>query len=365
MKTRVKDRAPASRQTRRRASAAVSVRLLAWYDAHARVLPWRARKGQTPDPYRVWLSEIMLQQTTVASVGPYFHAFTRKWPDIAALACARLEDVLAAWAGLGYYSRARNLHECAQAIMMDHGGVFPDDEATLRTLPGIGPYTAAAIAAIAFGRKATPVDGNIERVTARLFAITRKLPDAKVAIRAQAAKLTPELRAGDFAQALMDLGATICTPRAPHCGSCPLHDGCIAREKGIAADLPRRAVKAPTPQRHGAAFVAMTKDGRVLLRRRPTKGLLGGMMETPSTSFSATPLDDAIAHAPLTGKWAHRGKITHVFTHFRLTLDVYALEDASARSLEGLGTLVPPDELDRAGLATLFAKVISKARDSA
>jgi len=347
------------------ASAAVSAALLAWYDAHARVLPWRARKGEAPDPYRVWLSEIMLQQTTVATVGPYFRAFVTRWPDVRALAAAPVEEVLAAWAGLGYYSRARNLHACAREVVARHGGAFPDDEARLRALPGIGPYTAAAIAAIAFGNKATPVDGNIERVVARLQAITKPLPAAKVSIRNAAARLTTESRAGDFAQAMMDLGATICTPRAPKCSLCPLANSCRARKAGIAEELPRRAPKAKTPARYGASFVAITKDDRILLRRRPAKGLLGAMMETPSTAFESVPPENALTHAPVKGAWQARGAVTHVFTHFRLTLDVYVLKGASARALAPFGELVAVDALDRAGLATLFAKVIRKARDAA
>lgn len=365
MKKKAEKPAAASRQSGRRASGTISSRLLAWYDAHARVLPWRAKPGKPSDPYRVWLSEIMLQQTTVAAVGPYFRAFVTRWPDVRALAAAPVEEVLAAWAGLGYYSRARNLHACARKVVADHDGSFPQDETALRALPGIGPYTAAAIAAIAFGKKATPVDGNIERVVARLFAITKKLPEAKAPIRTEAARLTPELRAGDFAQAIMDLGATTCTPRTPKCSLCPLAKSCRARKEGIAETLPRRAAKARTPSRFGASFVAITKDDRILLRRRAAKGLLGGMMETPSTAFAAVPPADALAHAPVKGAWQARGAITHVFTHFRLTLDVYVLKGASARALTPLGELVEAAALDRAGLATLFAKVIRKARDTA
>ncbi len=222
---------------------AVSAPLLRWYDRHRRVLPWRALPGEAADPYKVWLSEIMLQQTTVAAVGPYFQAFLARWPTVRDLAAAPIEELLAAWAGLGYYARARNLHKCAEAIVRDHGGRFPDSEDGLRALPGIGGYTAGAIAAIAFDRKAAAVDGNVERVVARLFAVTTPLPAAKPALRALTAELVPDRRAGDFAQAMMDLGATICTPRKPACVLCPLNEGCEARRLGIAADLPKRAEK--------------------------------------------------------------------------------------------------------------------------
>ncbi|MGB6907115.1 MAG: A/G-specific adenine glycosylase, partial [Methyloceanibacter sp.] len=259
--------------------------LLAWYERARRDLPWRAAPGVTPDPYAVWLSEIMLQQTTVKAVAPRYADFLRRWPDVNALARAELDEVLAVWAGLGYYARARNLHACARAVVERFGGRLPETEAELRTLPGIGGYTAAAIAAIAFGRSATPVDGNIERVVARLFAVTTPLPAAKPEIKALAQSLTPLSRAGDFAQALMDLGTMICTPRRPACGLCPLRPGCAGLAQGLAEVLPYRGEKAERPLRRGAAFVVLRQDGAVLLRQRPLKGLLGGMLEPPSSPW--------------------------------------------------------------------------------
>jgi A/G-specific adenine glycosylase len=260
--------------------------LLAWYDRHARTLPWRVlpddrANGEITDPYRVWLSEIMLQQTTVQAVKPYFEAFTRRWPDVRALAEAHEEDVMKAWAGLGYYSRARNLKACAETVARDHGGVFPDTEAGLLALPGIGPYTAAAIAAIAFDRPAAVVDGNVERVISRLRAIETPLPAAKPEIRAATAELVPDDRPGDFAQATMDLGASLCSPKRPACALCPWVEACAAHLAGIAETLPKKAPKQAKPTRRGMAFVVTREDGAVLLRRRPPKGLLGGMSEPP------------------------------------------------------------------------------------
>ena len=260
--------------------------LLAWYDRHARKLPWRVgpkerARGVQPDPYRVWLSEIMLQQTTVAAVKPYFDAFIARWPDVAALATAPREEVMKTWAGLGYYARARNLHACAEAVMRDHGGRFPETAAGLKALPGIGEYTAAAVAAIAFDEPVAVVDGNIERVIARLFAIDTPLPAAKKEIRARQQEMTPQARAGDYAQAMMDLGAAICTPKRPACALCPLVEACVAHARGEEETYPVKAEKAVRPTRHGLAFVAIRADGAVLLRRRPDKGLLGGMAEVP------------------------------------------------------------------------------------
>jgi len=301
-------------------------RLLAWYDRERRDLPWRYGPGETPDPYRVWLSEIMLQQTTVTAVVPYFLAFVKRWPTVERLAKAPLDDVLAAWAGLGYYSRARNLHACARTIVAQHGGRLPASEPELRALPGIGPYTAAAIAAIAFGARASPVDGNIERVVARLFAVETPLPAAKPELKRLAATLTPERRAGDFAQAMMDLGARVCTPRRPSCLVCPLQGGCAGRELGLEATLPVRAQKAERPVRYGVAFLALREDGHVLLRRRPEAGLLGGMLEVPSTAWADSWIsaEDALRAAPLRGEWwPVVGSISHTFTHFRLELMAY------------------------------------------
>ena len=267
-------------------------RLLAWYDRHRRTLPWRAPAGRRADPYVVWLSEIMLQQTTVATVGDYFRRFVERWPTIEALAAAPIDEVLSAWAGLGYYARARNLHACALAVAGPHGGRFPTEEAALLALPGIGAYTAAAIRAIAFDQPASAVDGNVERVIARLFAIETPLPDAKTEIKARAARLVPAERAGDYAQAMMDLGATVCTPRNPRCVICPLMANCKARKLGLAEDLPRRAPKALKPTRRGLAFVLARKDGAILLRKRPPKGLLGGMDEVPSSPWREGKLVD-------------------------------------------------------------------------
>lgn len=306
--------------------------LLAWYDRHRRVLPWRALPGEAADPYRVWLSEIMLQQTGVKTVAPYFGKFVARWPDIAALAQASLEDVLRMWAGLGYYSRARNLHACAVVVWRDHGGIFPDDEAGLLSLPGIGPYTAAAIAAIAFNRHTMPVDGNIERVTSRLFAVEEPLPQAKPLIQKLATSLLLEAkgslgRAGDSAQALMDLGATICTPARPACALCPLHAGCAARSRGDQEMFPRKAPKKAGDLRRGAAFI-VTRGEELLVRDRPAKGLLGGMVEVPGSTWEAGQDDaTALGQAPVlkgASSWRRRlGVVTHVFTHFPLEVVVY------------------------------------------
>jgi A/G-specific adenine glycosylase len=273
--------------------------LLAWYDRHRRDLPWRAAPGLTMDPYRVWLSEIMLQQTTVKAVGPYYARFLARFPTIVALAQAELDDVLKLWAGLGYYARARNLHGCARMVVERHNGHFPDSEAALRELPGIGDYTAAAIAAIAFDKPAAPVDGNIERVVARLHAVEQELPGAKPRIRQLAAALTPLRRAGDFAQAMMDLGSTICTPKQPACALCPWTDACAARKRGDAETFPRKAPKSSGKLRRGAAFVVVRADGRVLLRTRAARGLLGGMTEVPNSVWTHDfDEDTALDHAP-------------------------------------------------------------------
>jgi A/G-specific adenine glycosylase len=300
--------------------------LLEWWDRERRDLPWRTPPGRAPDAYRIWLSEIMLQQTTVKAVIPYYQRFLARWPTVEALAAAPLEEVLAAWAGLGYYSRARNLHKCARMIAEAHAGRFPTTSAALVRLPGVGPYTAAAIAAIAFGEPATPVDGNIERVVARLFAVKEPLPAAKPTLRRLAGRLAPSTRAGDFAQALMDLGAGLCTPKRPSCLVCPLQGHCAAHAEGLAAHLPLKPSKADRPLRVGLAFVALREDGTVLLRRRPEAGLLGGMLEVPSTAWSDAlpPLAQALRAAPVHGQWwAVPGSVAHTFTHFRLELIVY------------------------------------------
>lgn len=346
-------------------SDSVADRLLAWYDRHRRSLPWRADPGVAADPYKVWLSEIMLQQTTVASAGPYFRRFLDRWPTIHDLAAAPLDDVLHGWQGLGYYARARNMHRCAQTIVADHGGRFPDTEEALLRLPGIGAYTAAAVAAIAFGRPATVVDGNVERVVARLDAIGTPLPQAKPEIRAAAARLTPQHRPGDYAQAMMDLGATVCTPRAPRCMVCPLEDVCTARRQGIAAELPRRAARAVRPVRLGAAFWLRRPDGAVLLRRRAEKGLLGGMMEVPSTAWRLEPWDEAEAAAqaplPLDAWRPLAGAVRHVFTHFELQLTVLAARVPADAAPPAAGLWVPVAHLGDHALPSLMKKVVRHA----
>jgi A/G-specific adenine glycosylase len=340
--------------------------LLQWYDRHRRMLPWRAPKGERANPYRVWLSEIMLQQTTVKAVAPYYARFLARFPTVAHLAAAPLDDVLKLWAGLGYYARARNLHACAKAVVEQHGGQFPDSEEALRALPGIGGYTAAAIAAIAFGRRASPVDGNIERVIARLFAVTEDLPGAKPRIRALAEALTPGRRAGDFAQGLMDLGATICTPKNPACVLCPWMDACAGRARGDQDSFPRKAEKKTGALRRGAAFVALRADGCVLTRSRPEKGLLGGMTEVPTTAWTRD-FDEAtaLADVPLRARWRRvPGIVTHTFTHFPLELTVHAAKVSNAvRTPDGM-RWVPLDRLAGEALPNLMRKVVAHALGS-
>ena len=334
--------------------------LLAWYDMHARVLPWRAPPGAPPpDPYRVWLSEIMLQQTTVATVRPHFETFIARWPDVASLAAAAEAEVMAAWAGLGYYSRARNLIACARTVATEHGGRFPDTEAGLRTLPGIGGYTAAAIAAIAFGRRAVVVDGNIERVVARLFAIAEPLPGAKPSIYAHTDAITPDARAGDFAQAMMDLASAICRPRDPQCLLCPLRADCRAPALGTPEAFPVRAPKRVKPQRYGTIFW-LEREGAVLLVRRPPRGLLGGMRALPSGPWAdQTPQLDG---APAAADWRLLDKrVSHVFTHFRLELAL-AVADTREHAAAADGEWWPIAELDSAGLPTVFAKAAQAIR---
>jgi len=341
------------------------IALLAWYDRHRRRLPWRAAPGEISDPYRVWLSEIMLQQTTVKAVGPYFEKFVARWPEVTALGNASQDDVLRMWAGLGYYSRARNLHACAVAVTRQHGGVFPDTEEGLRALPGIGPYTAAAIAAIAFDRHTMPVDGNIERVVSRLFAVEEELPQAKPLIQQMAATLLANSRAGDSAQALMDLGASICTPKKPACSLCPLNEDCTARALGTQETFPRKAPKKSGSLRRGAAFV-ITRGDELLVRSRPEKGLLGGMTEVPGSDWLPGQ-EDATAkqQAPdLKGlsRWQRKvGVVTHVFTHFPLELVVYTAK-AAARTRPPAGMRwVPISTLADEALPNLMRKVIAHA----
>jgi A/G-specific adenine glycosylase len=331
-----------------RDAGAMGADLLAWYDRHARVMPWRTgpadrAAGVRPDPYRVWLSEVMLQQTTVAAVRAYFRRFTDRWPDVQALAGAGDADVMAEWAGLGYYARARNLLACARAVVSQHGGQFPHTCDGLRTLPGVGPYTAAAIAAIAFDEPATVVDGNVERVMARLYAVESPLPAAKPELNRLAASLTPPLRPGDHAQAVMDLGATICTPRRPACALCPWAGDCLARQQGIQNDLPRKVAKAAKPTRHGRVWIARRDDGAWLLERRPTKGLLGGMLGWPGTAWDIRG-GAAIAEPPVVADWqTANGTVRHTFTHFDLHLDVeIAHAGTDAHPLRG-HFLAPPD----------------------
>ncbi|WP_067736588.1 A/G-specific adenine glycosylase [Novosphingobium naphthalenivorans] len=333
--------------------------LLAWYDAHARALPWRAPPGApAPDPYRVWLSEVMLQQTTVAAVKDYFAAFTARWPAIHDLAAAGDEAVMAAWAGLGYYARARNLLACAREVAA-RGGQFPDTEEELRALPGLGAYTAAAVAAIAFGRRAVVVDANVERVVARLFAIGEALPGARTAIREKADAITPDVRSGDFAQAMMDLGATICTSRSPRCLLCPLSAHCEARAMGEPDRFPVKAPKKAKPARRGQAYW-IEREERVWLVRRPGKGMLGGMRALPDDGWSARA--DGCGEGPLAGPWESAGKVTHTFTHFGLDLHLAVYLGADwTRLPPGEGEWWPLDRLGEAGLPTLFAKAAQLA----
>lgn len=337
--------------------------LLAWYDRHRRRLPWRALPGEPVDPYRVWLSEIMLQQTTVKAVAPYFAAFLARWPTVDGLAAAPVEEVMKAWAGLGYYSRARNLHACAIAVARDHGGRFPADLAGLRALPGIGDYTAAAVGAIAFDLPAAVVDGNVERVMTRLEAVDDPLPGAKPLIRALVADMLDPARPGDFAQAMMDLGATICTPRKPACALCPLRPVCTAAAEGTQETYPRKAPKRTGALRRGAAFVVVRSDGALLVGTRPPKGLLGGMTEVPGTAWAAD-FDEgsALAAAPLPLPFRRLpGAVTHVFTHFPLELAVFRAEvPAGTPPAPGLAWL-SAEEIAGAAFPTVMRKVIAHA----
>ena len=338
-------------------SSVIAERLLAWYDANARSLPWRSPPGaNAADPYRVWLSEIMLQQTTVATVRPRFESFVARWPTVESLAAASDADLMAAWAGLGYYARARNLIACARAVVSEHGGRFPDTEAGLRALPGIGDYTAAAIAAIAFGRRAVAVDANVARVVTRLEAIAAPLPGAMPLIRIAADAMTPETRAGDFAQAMMDLGTAICTSRSPRCLLCPLMTECRAQAEGDPARYPFKAAKAARPHRYGTVFWA-ERDGAVLLVRRPDSGLLGGMRALPTGPWSDTP--PGLADAPLDAAWRMLPEtVEHGFTHFTLQLAL-AVGETQGHSK---GEWWPVADIESAGLPTVFAKAAMTIR---
>jgi A/G-specific adenine glycosylase len=333
--------------------------LLDWYGINARRLPWRARGRRRPDPYRVWLSEIMLQQTTVTAVIPYYVAFLKRWPNVQALAAASLDDILHAWQGLGYYARARNLHACARQVVAEHFGRFPESEAALRDLPGVGSYTAAAIAAIVFDEPATVVDGNVIRVISRLFAIETPLPAGRDEIAAAAAVLAPTERPGDYAQAIMDLGATVCTPRAPECPACPWRRVCRGRAQGRAHDLPRRDAKSARPTRYAVAFWAERSDGTVLLRRRPPSGLLGGMMEVPSTPWRATPWrpGGASKHQPLSAVWRPLpGVVEHTFTHFHLKMTVVRARPGR-RNAGGAAVWCAPADFAGQALPSVMKKI--------
>lgn len=334
----------------------IAATLLHWYDANARDLPWRARPGaNAADPYRVWLSEVMLQQTQVATVIPYFEKFTARWPDFAAMAAAEDGDVMSAWAGLGYYARARNMLACARTVAANG---LPDSEAGLRALPGVGDYTAAAIASIAFGRRAVVVDGNVERVVARLFAVSDPLPGAKPRIKALADSITPDARAGDFAQAMMDLGSGICTPKSPKCLLCPLRPECKGFATGEPTAFPVKVKKAASPTRYGTMFWA-ERDGQVLLVRRPATGLLGGMRALPTGPWTDAP--PGLEGAPVAAEWRMLGTgVTHVFTHFRLEC---ALAVATIGAQEAVqGEWWPVAEIESAGLPTVFAKAAREFR---
>jgi A/G-specific adenine glycosylase len=348
----------ASRRSTLKTPATPAALLLAWYDAHGRDLAWRKKGGAPANPYHVWLSEIMLQQTTVAAVRPYFHKFLEKWPRVQDLGRASSDEVMAAWAGLGYYARARNLHACAKAVAALPGAKFPDTELGLRALPGIGPYTAAAIAAIAFGRKAAVVDGNIERVISRVRRIETPLPAAKAEITEIVAELTPPDRPGDFAQAMMDLGATVCTPRNPKCPACPWSPICAVAGAPEAETYPRKKPKPARPLRRGSAFVVISQDRQILLRRRPEKGLLGGMYEPPGTVWGAS--FGTEADAPVPARYQKlAGTVRHAFTHFELELDVYLAEVVAA--VPGNDVWAPLDRLNEFALPNVMRKVLTHA----
>ena len=351
----------ATRTSARRLASA----LLRWYARHARALPWREPPGaKSPDPYRVWLSEVMLQQTTVATVRLRYARFLARWPTLDSLAAAPIEDVLAEWAGLGYYARARNLHACARIVAAEHRGRFPDSEAGLRALPGLGDYTAGAVAAIAFGRKVAAVDGNVERVIARLDAIATPLPAARAAIRARVASLVPPGRPGDFAQALMDLGATICTPRAPSCLLCPWRAACRGFASGEPERYPVKPAKRARAMRHGVAFVLTRSDGAVWLTRRESSGLLGGMRQVPTTAWTATPPTAAAIRvaSPAGASWRKLpDPVRHGFTHLDLALEIRVARLANGGRPRGDGAWWPRAGLAQAGLPTLMRKVLDAA----
>ena len=335
--------------------------LLEWYDRNARTMPWRVsptdrKSGMAPDPYRVWLSEVMLQQTTVAAVKDYFARFTLKWPTVAHLAAAADEDVMAEWAGLGYYARARNLLKCARTVQSAHNGVFPNTYDALLKLPGIGPYTAAAISSIAYDQPETVLDGNVERVMARIFDIHEPLPGSKPALKACAAGLTPAKRPGDYAQAVMDLGATICTPKSPACGICPWRTPCAARLAGTAPDLPKKTPKKLKPTRYGFAYVARSTNGDWLMERRPDKGLLGGMLGWPGSEWGDTP----VATPPFDADWQDCGaEVRHTFTHFHLILKVFVAPLSTNFVPSASQTIIEKHRFDPGDLPTVMRKVFN------
>lgn len=340
----------------------ITAALLDWYDVHAREMPWRVmpndrKSGVMPDPYAVWLSEVMLQQTTVAAVREYHQKFTRIWPTVSDLAAAEDADVMAAWAGLGYYARARNLLKCARAVLADHGGVFPQTYDALIQLPGIGPYTAAAISAIAFDEVSTVLDGNVERVMARLYDDHTPLPAAKPLLMQYAQRHTSTSRPGDYAQAVMDLGATICTPKSPACGICPVNKACTARTAGTQSELPKKTPKKAKPTRHGVAYIARREDGAWLLETRPDKGLLGGMLGWPTTHWGEITNDAE----PVSANWIESdAEARHTFTHFHLTLRVQTAwlpQDAAPDR----GHFVPPDDFNPSALPTVMQKAYTLA----
>ncbi|HEU6442600.1 MAG TPA: A/G-specific adenine glycosylase [Microvirga sp.] len=337
--------------------------LLAWYDRHRRELPWRAKTGEAADPYRVWLSEIMLQQTTVAAVKPFYQNFLDRFPTVEALAGAPTESVMQAWAGLGYYSRARNLHACAKAVVDKHGGFFPSTEAELLRLPGIGAYTAAAVAAIAFNEKAAAVDGNVERVMSRVFMVEEPLPKAKSLIRSLTEELVPADRPGDFAQGLMDLGATICTPKRPACALCPWMRPCQARAAGLQETFPKKQKKETGPLRKGAAFVVLRADDTILLRTRPPTGLLGGMAEPPTSDWLPDyETSRAVLDAPIEARWQRLpGTVRHVFTPFPLELTVLFAKVAKGTPAPHDMRWTPRLQLHEEALPGAMKKVLAHA----
>ncbi len=341
--------------------------LLEWYDVHARAMPWRVapsnrKAGQYPDPYRIWLSEVMLQQTTVATVRDYFQRFTARWPTVTNLAAAQDADVMGEWAGLGYYARARNLLKCARAVVADHDGQFPANHAELLELPGIGPYTAAAISSIAFDLPHAVLDGNVERVLARIYDIHTPLPAAKPELMQRAADLTPKNRPGDYAQAVMDLGATICTPKSPACGICPWRDPCVARQLGTAPELPKKAPKKPKPIRHGTVYLTQRSDGAWLLETRPEKGLLGGMLGWPGSDWIDASKTRPQGTPPATADWqVVPGEVRHTFTHFHLMLTVmYATEPDSIVHPDA--AFIAPDRFRPSDLPTVMRKAFDLVR---